>query len=376
MTRRTASSMIGSFSLRWTKPRVTISGVPTTEPVCLSTVTTIMNMPSVASDAPVAQDDLADVADRQAVDEDVARGDRRAAPGAAVGEQLDRRAVLDDEDVVRQDPGLDRQAAVLDLHPELAVDRDEVLGLGQPEHELELLLAGVAGDVRSLDRVVVDVGAGLEQVVDRPRDVFLVAGDRARADDDRVAGLDLDEAVVAVGHARQAGHGLALGAGRGDDELRVRMVLDLVLGHDPRRVVRQVAEVRGDLEVLLHRPADDRDVAVHVLRCVEDLLDARDVARERGDDDPALERLHDLAERLADGPLGRRVAGVLRAGRVGQEAGDALRAEARQDREVGQLAVDRRVVELEVAGVDDGPDRRLAGRCPSRPGWSGRRGTG
>ena len=50
ITRSTASSMIGSCSFRWTKPRVTISGRPTTEPVCLSTVTTIMNMPSFASE--------------------------------------------------------------------------------------------------------------------------------------------------------------------------------------------------------------------------------------------------------------------------------------------------------------------------------------
>ena len=50
MTRSIASSMIGSFSLRWTKPRVMISGRPTTVPVCLSTVTTIMNMPSLASE--------------------------------------------------------------------------------------------------------------------------------------------------------------------------------------------------------------------------------------------------------------------------------------------------------------------------------------
>ena len=31
------------------KPRVTISGRPMTEPVCLSTVTTTRNMPSLAS---------------------------------------------------------------------------------------------------------------------------------------------------------------------------------------------------------------------------------------------------------------------------------------------------------------------------------------
>ena len=83
------------------------------------------------------------------------------------------------------------------------------------------------------------------------------------------------------------------------------------------------------------------DVAVHVRGRVEDLLDARDVAREGRDDHPPLERLHDLAERLADRPLRRRVAGVLGAGRVGQQAGHALLAEPGEDREVGQLAVDR-----------------------------------
>ena len=250
---------------------------------------------------------------------------------------------------------------MLDLHPELAVDRDEVLRLRQAEHQLQLFLARMARDVGALDRVVEDVRAGLEQVVDRPRHVLLVAGDRAGADDHRVAGLDLDEAVIAVRHPGETGHRLALGAGRGDDELVVRDVLDLVLGDHPRRLVGQVAEIGRDPGVLLHRAADDRDLAVEVGGGVEDLLDPGDVARERRDDHPAVERLHDLAERLADGPLRGGVAGVLGAGRVGQEADDALRAHLREDREVRELAVDRGVVELEVAGVDDHADRRPEG---------------
>ena len=75
------------------------------------------------------------------------------------------------------------------------------------------------------------------------------------------------------------------------------------------------------------------------------------------DDHPAVERLHDLAERLAHDPLRGRVARVLGPRRVGQERDHALLAEPREDVEVAQLAVDRGVVELEVAGVDDGPDR-------------------
>ena len=100
--------------------------------------------PVIREGLPVAQDDVTDLPDRQPVDEDVAGRDGRAAPGAAIGRDLDRRPVLDDEDVLGQDAGLDREAAVLDLHPELTVDRDEVARLRQAEHELQLFLAGMA----------------------------------------------------------------------------------------------------------------------------------------------------------------------------------------------------------------------------------------
>ena len=98
----------------------------------------------VGEGSTIAQDDVPDIPDRQPVDIDVAGGHRGGAPCAAVGRELDRRAVLDDEHVLGRDPRLDREAAVLDLHPEFTVHRDEVLRLGQPEHELELFLAGMA----------------------------------------------------------------------------------------------------------------------------------------------------------------------------------------------------------------------------------------
>ena len=115
------------------------------------------------------------------------------------------------------------------------------------------------------------------------------------------------------------------------------------------------------------------DAAAALRRGVEHLLHARDVAREGGHDHPAVEALHDLVERLADGLLGRRVAGVLGARRVGHEAEHA--GEPRGEREVGQPAVDRGVVELEVPGVDDRAERRSRAmpmasgiECPTRNG--------
>ena len=76
--------------------------------------------------ATVAQHDVADLPTDSPSTIHVAGRYRCPAPGGAVGVELDRRAVLDDEHVLGRDPGLDRKPAVLDLHPELAVDRDEV----------------------------------------------------------------------------------------------------------------------------------------------------------------------------------------------------------------------------------------------------------
>ena len=121
----------------------------------------------------------------------------------------------------------------------------------------------------------------------------------------------------------------------------------------------EVAEVSGDAEVLLHRATDDGDTAVERRGGIDDLLDSGDVAGEGGDNDPAVERLHDLAEGLADGPLGQRVAGALGASRVGEQADDAVLAQAREHGKVGPPAIDRRVIELEVACRDDCPDRRV-----------------
>jgi hypothetical protein len=71
------------------------------------------------------------------------------------------------------------------------------------EHQLQLLLEPVAGGV---DRRIArrhDVGADVVEPVDRLVDRALVAGDRRRGEDDRVARAQLDLRVVAVGHPAQ-----------------------------------------------------------------------------------------------------------------------------------------------------------------------------
>jgi len=79
-----------------------------------------------------------------------------------------------------------------------------------------------------------------------------------------------------------------------------------------------------------------------------------DVAREAGDDDPVLRVLdEDLAERLADRPFAAAETGLLGVRRVREQETNPDRVGERADAgEVGQPAVDRREVELEVPRVE------------------------
>ena len=85
---------------------------------------------------------------------------------------------------------------------------------------------------------------------------------------------------------------------------------------------------------------------------VQDLLDAVDVAGEARHDDPLAGVREDRAQDVGDVPLGRDEARDLGVRRVGEEEVDALLAEPRERVQVGEAAVQRELVHLEVAGVD------------------------
>ena len=79
----------------------------------------------------------------------------------------------------------------------------------------------------------------------------------------------------------------------------------------------------------------------------------------------------DLVDRRGDVALGRREAGHLGVGRVGEEEVDALLPEPREGAQVGEPAVERQLVHLEVAGVQQRAARRCARRPRARRGSSG-----
>ena len=133
----------------------------------------------------------------------------------------------------------------------------------------------------------------------------------------------------------------------------------------------QIAQVAGDAHVADHRAADEGDPAAVLVGRVEDLLDAVHVAGEAGHDDALLGVREDLAQDVRDVALGRDEARDLGVRRVGEEEVDALLAQPREGVQVGEAAVQRELVHLEVAGVRRPCPRGCGWRPRGRPGWSG-----
>jgi hypothetical protein len=81
---------------------------------------------------------------------------------------------------------------------EVAVDGDEELGPDERDHQPQLLLRAVAGDMdEARGAVVVDyAGIAALQVVDDAVDGFFVARDDTRAEQNGIAWINLGELVV------------------------------------------------------------------------------------------------------------------------------------------------------------------------------------
>ncbi|MPM45358.1 hypothetical protein SDC9_92045 [bioreactor metagenome] len=306
----------------------------------------------LAEDLAVGQLALGDVADRGAVDEDVRRVDLADDPGPVIA-QVHHGTVLADQCTVPRHPGRHREIGVGDQVARLPVHRHRV---GRPDDVVavqQLAGAGMAGDVHHRVALVHHGGAELRQAVDHPEDRVLVAGDQRGGQQHGVAAVQVDDRVLLVGDPRQRRQWLALGPGRHDDQVVARHAVD-VLEVDQRVLGNgEVAQVGGDGHVAHHRAAHEDDLALVQAGDVEDLLDPVHVGGEAGDDDHLLRGRHDALQCRGDVLLQRREAGRLGVGGVGHEQVDALLTELGEPAQVGDPAVERELVHLEVTGDQD-----------------------
>src|SRR5438128_836002 len=305
----------------------------------------------------VAEHDGADLADGLAVDEDAA-GREAADDARGRLRHLHAGPVLDQEDLVRLEADRLGEPRVAEQVSVLAVHRDEVARTREVQHQLQVLLASVAGDVDEGVVLVEDLGAQAIQGVDHAADRPLVARDYARRDDHEVAGLHLHVLVLGRGHERERRVGLALAPRREDHLARGLERGELLERHQEVGRDPEVAELGGDRDVLLHAHAEEGDPPPLGRGEREDLLDPVDVRREGRDDDAPGRAREPLRERPPDLHLRARVAGPVDVRGVGAEHEHALAAELGEPPVVGRLAVERARIELEVSRVHECANRR------------------
>ena len=310
----------------------------------------------------VPQDHVAHVAHAQAVHHDGTGGDRLAQLHLVLAED-NVGTILRDQDVAGGDAQTGRREGVLLELLVLAVHRQEIFGLGQSEHQFLLLLAGVAGNVHVVHALVDDLRTQQQQTVHDLGHALFVAGDGVGGDDDEVAGAHTHLTVAAGGHAAQCAQGFALAAGGDQHHLLRRVLVQLV--HTDQRPLRDVhiAQLLCHGGIVDHAAAAEGHLAAILHSQINDLLHAVDIGRKGRNDDALVagagkQTAHTGGHLLLGGGKAR----ALRVGRVAQQGQHTALAILGQGGQVGHTAGQRGVVDLEVAGLDDGAGGAVDGK--------------
>ena len=315
----------------------------------------------VGKELAVAQHHIAHVTHAQAVHHDGTGGDRLAQLHLVLAED-DVGAVLGNEDVAggnaqrRGGQGMLFQLLVLAVHGQ------EILGPGQGEHQLLLLLAGVAGNMHIVHALINDLRAQQQQTVDDLGHALLVAGNGVGGDDDEVAGAHAHLTVAAGCHTGKGTQGFALAAGGNEHYLLRRILVQLI--HADEGALRDVhiAQLLRHSGVVHHAAAAECHLAAILHSQIDDLLHAVDVGSKGGNDDPLVAGTGEqIAHACSHLLLGGGKARTLGVGGIAQQGQHAALTVLGQCGQVGDTAGQRSVIDLEVAGLDDGARRTVDG---------------
>jgi len=94
-----------------------------------------------------------------------------------------------------------------------------------------------------------------------------------------------------------------------------------------------------------------------------DPVKARDIGSKGGDRDATFEPADNLLEAVTHAGLGSGLSGNESVGRITDERQNSLLTQSFQRIVIGLVAEERFRIELPVAGVNDGPERRRDGKC-------------
>ena len=168
------------------------------------------------------------------------------------------------------------------------MDGHEVFRLCQRLHQLQLLLAGVSGNVNLDHGIVQDLHILGGKLVDDASHVLFVSGNGAGGKHHQVIGIKRNLCVVGKRHAVKRRHGFSLAAGCNQRQFAWLVAFDLVdIDQYPCRNLH-ISQLHGGTDDVQHTSARNGDLALMPRTGIDDLLNTVNIGRECCDDDAFL----------------------------------------------------------------------------------------
>ena len=195
-------------------------------------------------------------------------------------------------------------------------------------------------------------------MIHHPPDSFLVARDLPGRKHHDIVTLELYVTMVVDRDPRKRRLRLTLRAGADTDDILGRIVADVAVpdlhaGRNP-----QVAEPLRDLGVLDDPATDERDPPIELEREVQHDLHPIDARRKHRHHDASLRAREDLLEAIDDVAFGAAHPLALDVRAVAEQHQHTLGAQLRETMEVHVLAIERRLINLEIPRVQHDTRRR------------------
>ena len=247
-------------------------------------------------------------------------------------------------------------------HAVLTVNGHEEFRAGESQHQLLVFLEAMTGNMNAFALAVNHLGSENHQPVDRVHHGNGVPRNGARGENDRVGGLHLHLRVFTPGDPAEGSQTLTLTAGHQQQRLPIGDVVDLLDRHKQLIGSTHVAQLPGLADHIEHRPTEQANLATVLERQFKNHRHPMNRAGEGGDNHPAL-GTGDMPVKIWKHRAFRRTESRhLRVGGIAEQTENALVAVMGQPLYIEMFTIHRGVVELEIAGENDGSHRSLDGQ--------------
>ena len=224
----------------------------------------------------VTQNNIADIANTQAVYHNLSH---RHSSGnlRLIFVDLQHLTQLHHKDVIFIHPHGNRQILMTGKVHEFPMDRHEELRLCQRQHQLQLLLTGVTGNVDILNISINHVCTLFQQLIHHARNAFFIPRNGRCTDDNFIIGLYVNLLMLAGCNTGQSGHCLPLAACRNNNQLIVPIISCFVNINQRSGRNPEIIQLGCRFHRIDHTATDNGNLsAVHICR-IDNLLNTMDV---------------------------------------------------------------------------------------------------